>query len=274
MWKPLNITKEDVFDKKWSIIGLGVLVGLIALMVIAMFNSLDFSQLEDYINSLPEAMLALLGGDLDISNPYSLTSSYVYSFMWLYCGIFLVYMASSLIPQDVENHSIDLTLSKPVSREEYIIGKILFVYAFIVALMAVITIFVAGGIGTSEIFIQEGLYWDRLAAVFLTATLHLGTLVMTAVFVSTIFLDAKRTTAITVIVMFVMFFIGDFSPVMSPTVGESLQYFSTWFYYNTGQVFGAGNYANFARDILVLGGINLALIIASLIVFKKRDIPV
>ena len=61
---------------------------------------------------------------------------------------------------------------------------------------------------------------------------------------------------------------------MSPTVGESLQYFSTWFYYNTGQVFGAGNYANFARDILVLGGINLALIIASLIVFKKRDISV
>ncbi|MCW4034350.1 MAG: hypothetical protein NWF03_03190, partial [Candidatus Bathyarchaeota archaeon] len=91
---------------------------------------------------------------------------------------------------------------------------------------------------------------------------------------STIFLDAKRTTAIAVIVMFVMFFIGDFSPVMNPSVGESLQYFSTWFYYDTAQVFGAGNYANFARDVLVLGGINLALILASLAVFKKRDIPV
>ena len=124
MWKPINIAKEDLFDKKWSIIGLGVLVGLIALWVISLFNTMDFSQLEDYINSLPEAMWALLGGELDITNPYSLTSSYVYSFMWLYCGIFLVFMASSLVPQDVENHTIDLTLSKPISREKYLTGKI------------------------------------------------------------------------------------------------------------------------------------------------------
>ncbi|PVX26917.1 MAG: hypothetical protein CW716_04945, partial [Candidatus Bathyarchaeum sp.] len=64
MWKPFNIAKEDVFDKKWSIIGVGVLVGLMGLYVITMFNSLDFSQLEDYINSLPDSMIALLGGEL------------------------------------------------------------------------------------------------------------------------------------------------------------------------------------------------------------------
>ncbi len=194
--------------------------------------------------------------------------------MWLYCGIFLVYMASSLLPQDVENHTIDLTLSKPVSREEYLLGKIMFVYLFIVALMAIITVFVAFGMASSELFIQEGLYWERLAAVSLIATLHLGTLVMTAVFASTVFLDAKRTTAVAVVVMFVMFFIGDFSAIMSPTVGESLQYFSTWFYYKPAQVFGAGNFANLAGDALVLLGINVALIVASLVVFRKRDIPV
>jgi ABC-type transport system involved in multi-copper enzyme maturation permease subunit len=274
MWKPFYIAKEDVFDKKWSIIGVGVLVGLMGLYVITVFNTLDFSALEDYINSMPDAMLALLGGEFDITNPYALTNSYIYSFMWLYCGIFLVYMASSLISQDVENHTIDLTLSKPISREEYLIGKIAFVHIFILALMAIITVFVAAGMSSSEIFIQEGLYWDRVAATTLLATLHLGTLVMTAVFVSTIFLDAKKATLMAVIVMFVMFFIGDFSPVMSPDIGNTLQYFSTWFYYDTAQVFGAGNYANLARDVLVLGAINIALIAASLYVFRKRDIPV
>jgi ABC-type transport system involved in multi-copper enzyme maturation permease subunit len=274
MWKPLNIAKEDVFDKKWSIIGVGVLVGLMGLYVINMFNSMDFSQLEDYINSLPDSMIALLGGELDITNPYSFTSSYIYSFMWLYCGIFLVYLASSLVPQDVENHTMDLTLSKPVSREEYLLGKIAFIYIFIIALMAIITVFIAAGMVSSELFIQEGLYWDRVAAVTLMAILHLGTLAMTAVFASTIFLDAKKTTLVAVIVMFVMFFIGDFSPVMNPDIGNTLQYFSTWFYYSTAQVFGAGNYANLARDVLVLGAINIALIVASLYVFRKRDIPV
>jgi len=274
MWKPFKIAREDVFDKKWSIIGVGILVGLMAIYVINMFNSMDFSQLEEYINSLPDSLIALLGGELDITNPYSFTSSYIYSFMWLYCGIFLVYMASSLIPQDIENHTIDLTLSKPVSREEYIIGKISFLYIFILALMAIITVFIAAGILSSDIFIQEGIYWERLAAVTLMAILHLGTLVMTAVFVSTIFLDAKKTTLVAVIVMFVMFFIGDFSPVMNPAIGNTIQYFSTWFYYNTAQIFGAGNFANLARDVLVLGVINIALIVASLFVFRKRDIPV
>ncbi|MCW4015153.1 MAG: ABC transporter permease [Candidatus Bathyarchaeota archaeon] len=274
MWKSFIITKEDVFDKKLSILGVGILVGLMGLYIINMFNSLDISQLEDYINSLPESMLALLGGELDITNPYSLLSSYIYSFMWLYCGIYLVYVASSLLPQDVENHTIDLTLSKPVSREEYLLGKISFIYVFIIGLMAIITVFVALGMVSSDLFIQEGLYWDRVAVVFLITTLHLGTLVMTAVFASTIFLDAKKTTLAAVIVMFIMFFIGDFSPVMSPDIGKTMQYFSTWFYYDTAQLFGAGNYANLGLDVLVLGAINVALVIGSLIVFRKRDIPV
>jgi ABC-type transport system involved in multi-copper enzyme maturation permease subunit len=274
MWKPFNIAKEDIFDKKWSIIGVGILVGLMSLYVINLFVSMDFSQLEDYINSLPDSMIALLGGELDITNPYSFTSSYIYSFMWLYCGIFLVYMASSLVPQDVENHTIDLTLSKPVSREEYLFGKIRFVYIFILALMAIITVFIASGMVSSDIFIQEGIYWERVAAATLIAILHLGTLAMTAVFASTIFLDAKKTTLVAVIVMFVMFFIGDFSPVMNPDIGNTLQYFSTWFYYDTAQVFGVGNFTNLARDVLVLGAINIALIAASLFVFRKRDIPV
>lgn len=105
-------------------------------------------------------------------------------------------------------------------------------------------------------------------------TMHLGTLVMTAVFASTIFLDAKRTTAVSVIVLFIMFFIGDFSSLMNPDISNTLQYFSTWFYYKPAQVFGAGNYANLAGDLLVLGAINIALILASLFVFRKRDIPV
>jgi ABC-type transport system involved in multi-copper enzyme maturation permease subunit len=274
MLRIFNLTKEDIYDKKWSILGLGVLVGLIGFYVISLFNSMDFCQLEEYINSLPEAMWALLGGELDITNPYSLTNSYFYSFLWLYCGIFLVYLASSLIPQDLENHTIDLTLSKPVSREEYILGKTSFVYTFIFALMAIITVFVAIAMASSDVFIQEGLHWDRLAAVFLVATLHLGTLVMTSVFVSTVFLDAKKTTLISVIVMFIMFFIGDFSTLMSPTVGETLQYFSTWFYYNPAKIFGSGNFTNLAGDVIVLTAINVALILASLVVFRERDIPV
>ena len=75
MWKSLEITKEDILDKKWAIIGIGILVGLIGFYVISLFSSLDFTQMKDYIDSLPEAMWALLGGELDLTNPYSLTNA-------------------------------------------------------------------------------------------------------------------------------------------------------------------------------------------------------
>jgi len=271
--KPLAIIKEDLLDKKWSLVGLGVLIGLLGYYVINMLSTMDFSELQAYTDSLPDAAKALLG-DLDITNPYSLVNAYFISFLWLYVGIYLVYMASSVVPQEVENHTIDLVLSKPVSREKYLTGKIIFLYVFIASLMALIMLFIAGGMGSSTVFIEEGLYWERVLATFLIATLHLGTLATTAVFFSTIFLSTKKTMAAAVITMFLMFFIGGSYSFMGPAVGDPVQYVSTWFYYNPAQFFGAGNFDNFLRDVLVLGWVNLGLVAASLVVFRKRDVPI
>lgn len=102
--------------------------------------------------------------------------------------------------------------------------------------------------------IEEGLYWERLWAVFLIATLHLGTLGMTCVFFSAIFLSTKKTMVAAVIMMFLMFFIGGSYSFMRPGIGDPVQYASTWFYYNPAQFFGAGNFGNFLRHVLVLGG--------------------
>jgi ABC-2 type transport system permease protein len=214
-------------------------------------------------------MWALLGGELDLANPYSLTNAYFYSFMWLYLGIYIIYITSNLIHQEVENHTIDLTLSKPITRIKYLLGKTLFVYIFIAALVAITTIFVALAMTSIPVFLEYGLYWDRILVVFLMVTLHLGTMAMTAVFFSTILLDTKKTTA-AVIVMFIMFFIGNFSSLMIPSLGEVVQYASMWFYYIPAQFFGAGNYATLPLNILILAAINLALITTSLIIFRKK----
>ena len=274
MWKPLEIIKQDILDKKWSILGMGILIGLMGFYVISLISSLDFTQMQAYIESLPEALRAILGGTLDLTNPYSLTNAYFYSFIWLYLGIFIIYVISNLIPQEIENHTIDLTLSKPITRTEYILGKVTFVFIFIAVLCAITSIFIGIGMASSSNFLDYGLYWDRVIAAFFLATLHMGTMATTAIFFSTIFLETKKTTIATVIVMFIMFFIGDFPPLMNPEIGQSLQYASTWAYYNTGQVFGTGNFSSFPQNILALAAINVALIVASLVILKKKDIPV
>ena len=58
------------------------------------------------------------------------------------------------------------------------------------------------------------------------------------------------------------------------TLCNPLQYASIWFYYNPAQYFGTGNFGNLAGDVAVLICVIVGLIIASLFVFRKRDIPV
>jgi ABC-2 type transport system permease protein len=273
MKKIFAVTKEELVDKKWFLIGLGVLIGLLGLYLVNLLSGLDLTGLQAYLDTLPESLLALLG-PLDIANPYSLFNAYFFSFLWLYCGVFLVYMASSLVPQEVENNTIDLVLSKPVSREKYLTGKIVFLYVFAACLMGLILAFVAAGMASSNMFLEEGLHWERLGAIFLTATLHLGTLAMTAVFFSTVFLSTKKTLAAAVVTMFLMFFMGGSYGTAGAAVDNPLRYASTWTYYNPAQYFGTGNFANFPGDLAVLIGVNVGLILASLYVFKRRDILV
>jgi ABC-2 type transport system permease protein len=271
--KIFAIIKEDLFDKKWFLLGLGVLVGLLGLYLISFLDTYDLSALQAYLDSLPAELRALLG-QLDAANPYSLFNAYFFSFLWLYGGVFLVYMASSLVPQEVENNTIDLVLSKPISREKYLTGKILFLYVFTACLIGLVMAFVAAGMGASNMFIEAGLHWERLGAVFIIATLHLGTLAMTAVFFSTVFLSTKKTIAAAVITMFLMFFAGGSYATAGAAGSNPLQYASTWFYYNPAQYFGTGNFGNLAGDVAVLTAVNVGLIIASLFVFRKKDIPV
>ena len=88
------------------------------------------------------------------------------------------------------------------------------------------------------------------------------------------FLSTKKTLAAAVITMFLMFFMGDAYGAAGSAVSSPLRYASTWFYYNPSQYFGAGNFSTFPSDMLVLLGVNIALVIASLIIFRRRDIPI
>jgi ABC-type transport system involved in multi-copper enzyme maturation permease subunit len=155
--RKLFAIKEDLIDKKWFLVALGVLVGLLGWYLIYLLSTWDLSGLQAYLDSIPAEIRALLG-QLDVANPYSLFNAYFFSFLWLYCGVFLVYMASSLVPQEVENNTMDLVLFKPVSREKYLTGKIVFLYVFIACLMGLIVLFVAAGMGSSNMFIEEGLH--------------------------------------------------------------------------------------------------------------------
>jgi len=273
MLKVLSVIIEQFHEKKWSLLLFGGAVGLMGLAVIAILEYIDVGAYAAIFESMPE-LADFFGGLVAFSSPYGFLGVELFAFMWIFVGIFLVYMtSSSALPIEVENKTIDLILSKPISRSSYLAGKIGFLYLYIAGLIGIVVTFIGAGMAISPTFIDFGLHWDRLFTVYVIVVLHLGTMVMTALLFATIFLDTKKTMGATMMITFLMFFIGSFWMYI-PEAQQGIKYVSTWFYYNAMDLFGMGVFDNFLRDILVLGGVNIVLIVASLLVFRRRDIPV
>jgi len=274
MSKVLSIIIENLHEKRWVFIGFGLLMGLLGFLFTMFLDLLDIASYAIILESFPPEFLDFLGGITSITSPYGFVNIELFAFLWIFVGFFFVFVASgTTLPTDIEDKTIDLILSKPISRSSYLIGKITFLYLFITCVLAVVFAFIGLGMATSQSFIDYGLYWDRLLAVYMINIVHIGTLVMTALLFATITLSSKKTMGAALGIMFVMFFIGMFWGFF-PEDQQVIKYFSTWFYLNTEDLFVNGIFDNFLQDILVLIGVNVGLIVASLLIFRRRDIPV
>ena len=271
MGQMLSIVKEHVMDRKWVVILLGGLTGLLGLLIINMIGSLDLEGLQSLIEVFPPEMLDFFGGDLAFTNPYGFLNIEVLSFLWLYAGIYLVFAASSILAQEVDKKTIELSLSKPITRTKYLASKIISLYLVIIFMMIIAFLIFSAGIVNSQAFIDEGFYWDRVWGTCLIAILFLSGLSMIAFFGSTIFLNSKMAMLIGIIGLFIMFFINGFYTYLEEL--EDLKYFTVFYYYNPLEYLVNADMDIFIRDILVLSSINVVLIVGSIIVFNKKDIP-
>ena len=210
MPKVLSIIIEHLHEKKLLLLGFGILIGIFGYAMTLILEVIDLSGLEDLLSLFPEFedLLDIFG---DFTSPYGLLNVELFAFYWIFVGFFFVYIASSIVlPGEVEDKTIDLTLSKPISRSTYLMGKVTFLYVFIIAVQAIIFTLIGVGMATSQAFIDVGLYWDRLLAVYIINIVHSGTLVMTALLFATITLSSKKTMGAALAIMFVMFFLGTF----------------------------------------------------------------
>jgi len=269
-----SAVKELILEKKFMILILGCVIGLLSFFIIAILEDLDLQSLDDLISLLAgfEGVLDFFGGIAVMSNPYGFWSLEILTFIWLYAGIYLVFMASSLLSQEVENKTIDLSLSKPISRYNFLGSKITFLYVSIMTIVGIFSLISLGSMAGSAKFRAEGIFIERLFATYISVVLFLGSLAMVAKFSSTIFLSTKKSVAVGVIVLFIMFFLGEFYIYMDEAI-QGIKYVSIFYYYNPIDYLINADSALFTRDIIVLGVINGVLIVGSLFVFSKKDIP-
>ncbi|MHA2425892.1 MAG: ABC transporter permease subunit, partial [Candidatus Thorarchaeota archaeon] len=251
MPKTLSMMVEHLYEKKFVMLGFGFLMGLFGYVMTQILEVIDLSGIEDLLTYIPE-LESLFEAFGDFASPYGLVNIELFAFYWIFVGFFFIFIASNVVlPGEVEDKTIDLILSKPISRSEYLLGKIIFLYTLIILVQGIIFSMIGVGMATSQSFIDVGLYWDRLLAVYLVNIVHSGTLVMTAMVFATITLSSKRTMGAALSIMFVMFFLGTFWEFF-PEDFEVIRYFSTWFFLNTKELFVEGIFDNLLRDIIVL----------------------
>jgi len=267
-----STVKELILEKKFIILILGSIIGLLSFFIIAILEDLDLESLEGLFGLFPEELMVFFGGLAVISNPYGFWSLEILSFIWLYAGIYTIFMASSLLSHEVEEKTIDLSLSKPISRYNFLGSKIAFLYVFIMTIIGIFFLISLGSMVGSSQFRTEGIYIDRLIATYFSVVLFLGAFAMVAKFFSTIFLSTKKSVALGVMVLFIMFFFGEFYIYMDEAI-QGIKYVSIFYYYNPIDYLINADSALFTRDIIVLGVINGILIAGSLFVFNKKDIP-
>ncbi|MFX1572074.1 MAG: ABC transporter permease [Promethearchaeota archaeon] len=268
-----NSIKELILEKKLTLLILGGVIGLLSYFIVYMVEDMDLEALQEIFNMWPEDLLEFFGEMAIIVNPYGFWGLEMLSFIWAYAGIYIVYMASSLLPQDVEDKTIDLSLSKPISRFNFLGSKIVFVYIFILTSMGIFFLITMGAMATSSVYKGEGLFFDRLWGTYIVVVLFLGAFAMLAKFFSTIFLRTRRTMAFGVMILFLMFFLGEFYIYMDESV-QNVKYISIFYYFNPGDYLVYGDFEKYLRDLIVLGSINAVLIVSSLLIFNKKDIPI
>lgn len=264
--------KEFLLEKKYGIIILGGIIGLLSYFVVLMVEEMDMEGLEELVNIFPEGMFDIFGDISVFTNPYGYWSLEMLSFIWLYAGFYILYMASALLSQDIESKTIDLSLSKPITRNNFLGSKIAFLYVFIMTTLGIVFLITMVSMATSPTFRTEGLYFDRLWAAYFTVVLFLAAFAMIAIFFSTLFLSTKKSMALGIMVLFLMFFLGEFYIYMDESI-QGIKYISIFYYFNPLDYIVHADKGLFVRDIFILASVNTVFIVASLFVFNKKDIP-
>ncbi len=125
---------------------------------------------------------SLVLGQLTSLEQHRLTVDFGLAAVQIVIAVLSVFSGSTLVFREIEKKTILYLLSKPISRSEFLLGKILGLFAIIVVMVAALTIMLIGlfafiGWSVNDVFYKAIFGILLEAMVLLSITLLLGTLV-------------------------------------------------------------------------------------------------
>ena len=261
-----NIFWQTLKDNKISILIFSFALAFYSALVVSIFPTVEkFGGLEEYWAALPEAMKAFFSAqEIGFTTLEGfLTIEFV--FMWiLITAAFVISLAMKFVVKEVEEGTMELLLSYPISRKKLIISRSLaaLIGIFVLISATILAILITAhskGIEVHEFYVIK----FGFVGFFLCLVIYSYSLVFSCIF------NERSKASFSVIGLTAVFYILDVFAKLSDKV-KDFHFLSIFKYYDPQGVLSKGDIYWSGIGILLL--ISIICFIISLIVFERKDI--
>lgn len=260
-----SVFLKTLYDRRWFVVGWAIAFAALAALMTSFFPAMKVSGLDELVKNMPPAFKGLIG-DLGLLSSFD---TYIASQLFdirlpLIGGIMAIILGLGLSSSEEETGELRTLAALPISRTKIALHKWL---AIVVISLAMVLAIVVGIYAVIPFLDDVSLNLDvavRLLAFSWLLMVTFGTIPFAAGMIA-----GRRSVAMAAGVLVV---IGSF---ILTTFGQAVDWlsdferFSLLYYFPAVDLVKDGiQWAN----VIVLGGITLVLLIAAVIVFRRRDI--
>lgn len=266
----LSVLKFEIQRNIKSILIFAGVIGGFILLMSSIFEPAFFAEYNDIMSTISPEVLELIGGIVDMSTFEGFFNLYIFEFAWMWYGLYIILIVAQDIPEELEKKTIDLVLSKPVKRWEFVVGKQLRHLTTILTVLVFSVIFTLFAILINPNILAAEVDIGGFLLCFVWLGVLLFAIESTVVLISTI-LDRKRSTAVGFALVMGLWFLSAYSGSIPI---ENIEYISFFNYFDPRSILIDKAMSGTFVNILVLLGYSIVLSIAANVYFSKRDIPV
>ncbi|UCC21211.1 MAG: ABC transporter permease subunit [Promethearchaeota archaeon] len=270
--KVIQIVWKELKRDYKSILVFTALMSVFFMWFVSFFNPELLEGLEEAFEAYPEAIRLMVGEFASLGEFGGFINIYLFSISWFYFGIYFILKSAQNIPKEIENKTIDLVLSKPITRTELSLGKYLSLILEIMFIFYGIMMSVLVGILIFPTVTVSDIYLNEIMFAFLWNFVFMITLISTGYFFST-FLTSKRALAFGFGLVIFFYAVGQFWKAF-PEGAQEIKRISIFFYSDMSNLLVNHVWDNVGVHILILSIYSIVLTILAVMIFNKRDIPV
>lgn len=265
-----NLFRQTVADKRVSILVYAIGVAVYALFVLAIWPSLksNLNMLDQLWQTYPESIRKAFGGaNMQFATFDGFVSVEYFSQMWtIVMMAFSVSIATGAIAAEIEQGTMELLLSQPVSRRSVLITRHLF---FDLGLLFLIAASVLPFMLCAPLFGADLIYGGMAALIVPAFMFFMAIGSMTFMF--SVFFSNRGRAIFTSLGIIIFCYALDILAKINDTI-SNVHFLSIFYYWDPYRYLHGPDWA--WGDIAVLAAISLVTTTAAVIWFERRDIAV